>query len=602
MPETATIQILMDGSDEEEILKNDLKDYINNEIADELAERGQLKPEFANSIEECTDTSKLYVLPDGYVYGYISKTIVTPGGTRPNFTNLMDKPDSYIREGVRYSQSSAAFKDDTTTATVVVPIPAVTNITIRVRNATLNKTPHGNAVYYGVNNEQFPNTGSGTSALTITKEANGDITITYDNKSTANKYVVYHVDAGFSNNNPIVTVNEEITYTTVEESTETIAEWRNTGHAFVPADYEDRIVILENDNSVLKNKVKALENAVVYGDGVPDYVISEAEEVADKILSVRNSNSFVMALASDFHTKGTDASSVSVAHAGQGMNVINSMTQIDLVALLGDYEHFGFSYGDTDTDGEDARESFKTVKKAFYEVGKNVPVMWLQGNHDELPADTTEVARQKYYAYIGANNVGSVVDYSNKFRNYGYRDFENYKVRVVHLNSTDVSDSSVTGNCYVSTEQLNWMNSTALKLPDSNWMVIVLSHHPLNWDGMSGVLSALNEFKGTGKSVIHFHGHLHNFRAETLGANGVPTITIPNACFGRENEYGTAYPDNPTMAQNYGDADGSGNQRVFYKSANTADDTAFNVVVVDRESKKIHCINYGAGTDREISY
>ena len=36
-------------------------------IADELAKRGQLKPEFANSIEECTDTTKMYVLPDGFI-------------------------------------------------------------------------------------------------------------------------------------------------------------------------------------------------------------------------------------------------------------------------------------------------------------------------------------------------------------------------------------------------------------------------------------------------------------------------------------------------------------------------------------------------------
>lgn len=50
------------------------KQEINNYIADELAKRGQLKPEFANSIEELKesgDTSKLYVLPDGYIYAYM---------------------------------------------------------------------------------------------------------------------------------------------------------------------------------------------------------------------------------------------------------------------------------------------------------------------------------------------------------------------------------------------------------------------------------------------------------------------------------------------------------------------------------------------------
>lgn len=35
MPETATIQIIMDGSDEEQVLKDDLKEYIDEEIEDE---------------------------------------------------------------------------------------------------------------------------------------------------------------------------------------------------------------------------------------------------------------------------------------------------------------------------------------------------------------------------------------------------------------------------------------------------------------------------------------------------------------------------------------------------------------------------------------
>ncbi|MBR5774426.1 MAG: hypothetical protein IKY44_06200, partial [Clostridia bacterium] len=44
-------------------------------ISTELAKRAQLKPEFANAIGECTDTTKLYVLPDGYIYAYMSSTV-----------------------------------------------------------------------------------------------------------------------------------------------------------------------------------------------------------------------------------------------------------------------------------------------------------------------------------------------------------------------------------------------------------------------------------------------------------------------------------------------------------------------------------------------
>lgn len=46
------------------------KDELTQYLIDELAKRNQLAPEFANSVEECTDQSKLYVLPDGYIYAY----------------------------------------------------------------------------------------------------------------------------------------------------------------------------------------------------------------------------------------------------------------------------------------------------------------------------------------------------------------------------------------------------------------------------------------------------------------------------------------------------------------------------------------------------
>lgn len=54
-------------------------------IAGELAKRGQVEPEFANSIEECTDTSKLYILPDGMIYAYM----LVEGEALPSYTNVL---------------------------------------------------------------------------------------------------------------------------------------------------------------------------------------------------------------------------------------------------------------------------------------------------------------------------------------------------------------------------------------------------------------------------------------------------------------------------------------------------------------------------------
>ena len=61
----------------------------------------------------------------------------------------------------------------------------------------------------------------------------------------------------------IITRNQEITYTTTEESTETIYGWESTGISYnQPADYEDRVVAIEYDVGRLKNQTATLTNRV----------------------------------------------------------------------------------------------------------------------------------------------------------------------------------------------------------------------------------------------------------------------------------------------------------------------------------------------------
>lgn len=389
---------------------------------------------------------------------------------------------------------------------------------------------------------------------------------------------------------------------------------------------------LQNNNQELRGILEAvneLPDAEGGGNDIaPDYVKTEAEKVTDKILSARNADTFVMACASDFHTSGDDVSAVGVLHAGQAMNIIQSMTELDLVAILGDVQVGDF---EANTTG-----SFKYVKKCFADVAKGVPYIQLQGNHDELPSDTTEVARQRYYAFIGANNVGTVTDYTNKFRNYGYRDFDNYKVRVIYLNTADVSEAEMTYDNNLTAPQMTWFINTALNLSSkedaSEWGVVVCGHHPLNWvasgnGSITKVLDVLNAYKGrtsgsvtidgqsiaynfsdeTSEFICHIHGHLHNFREEVLGTNKVLSITVPNACFGRNNEYGNYdYATYPDVVKRYGDDgannDGTGTQRTYEKISDTAHDTAFSVFCIDRASKTINVFNYGAGIDRQWDY
>ncbi len=231
-------------------------------IASELAKRGQLKPEFAQSeawLNANGDTSKLYVLPDGMIWANVQT--VTESEKVPNFTNLMDDPNAYIKDGYRYSSSSAAFKECPTDCAVVVPITASEAYTIRMIGASNNATQqYRNSIYFGTSNTSFTGTFD-TSKLTYDIDANVDSSIYFSNPPSGSySYMVFHVADGVDADNLIVTVNEEITYTPTEGGVE--YRWASTGRAFVPADYEDRIVALEGGLAEAEGDIEALQTKV----------------------------------------------------------------------------------------------------------------------------------------------------------------------------------------------------------------------------------------------------------------------------------------------------------------------------------------------------
>ena len=53
----------------------DFLKQVNEYVANELTKKSQVRPDFANSVAECTDTTKLYVLPDGYLYAESLKQV-----------------------------------------------------------------------------------------------------------------------------------------------------------------------------------------------------------------------------------------------------------------------------------------------------------------------------------------------------------------------------------------------------------------------------------------------------------------------------------------------------------------------------------------------
>lgn len=343
---------------------------------------------------------------------------------------------------------------------------------------------------------------------------------------------------------------------------------------------EDKSEIIQEINSALVT--------------VPDYIKVEAERVAKSIQSVRTGQSFSFAGVSDAHIAYSKASETSVIHAGMGLKCIREIANVDLVAHLGDYIN-----GSHESTKAGSIEEYKIYHKAMFEACNGVDSVWLQGNHDANYQGKDIFDFDEMYAYIGSNNTGNhTVDYGNENKLYGFIDYPTKRLRVIYLNSSDGWKTGITD------DQSDWLSNTAFDLSDksdkANWGIIIFIHIPVTFGDNAKVLTAINNYSGEAEIIGIFHGHCHNFRTERVSDKQIWQIGIPELCVGRSNEYGESSDE--TYSSIFGEFDSEDNPVHYEKVSDTAQDTSFNIVTIDRANKKIYCHNFGAGYDRTINY
>lgn len=355
---------------------------------------------------------------------------------------------------------------------------------------------------------------------------------------------------------------------------------------------------------------------------IPDYVKMEALEVAKKVQAVRTSESIVFIAASDAHQLDTSADIVNGnKHAGMAMkSLAYILPGIDFVCYLGDY-----TAGSNTTTIEEGKRHFAEINADIDEAFAGIPQFRTLGNHDPLGHSYSQngsyLNQAMLYELVGKYNNDGVTVMGSTTGGYCYRDFTDKKVRVICLNTAEMTSASSGGAENMTAEQKLWF-ANALKsagAKGSDWGIIVLSHHPLDWgnvlmatnivhayvEGESITVSSGNTINFSGsnsaKFLGAFHGHVHGFKAAKLNyiANGTGTeyqayrIATPNMCFTRNNEYGQN-----GNAEYYGIE--FGETTTYNKTANSAKDTAFVVNVVNPSQQKIYSYCYGAGYDREI--
>jgi hypothetical protein len=191
---------------------------------------------------------------------------------------------------------------------------------------------------------------------------------------------------------------------------------------------------------------------------------------------------------------------------------------------------------------------------------------------------------------------------------YFYKDYEDYKLRIICLNT---SDGAYIG---ISNSQYKWFIQSldlSSKSNASDWQILIMSHVPLDWSAFTapayilqaylngtswtnGTISCNFANKNKAKIIATIHGHIHNFLVDKLHVGGATSST-------QIDVYRIAMPEVTESYHNHYEVPFHCDTS-YPKVSGTEEDTSFSMVCIDLDNYVIKCICYGAGVDRELTY
>lgn len=234
-------------------------------------------PLFANSIEECTDTTKFYVLPDGFIYAYQYVE-----ATAPSYTNLSET----VHENYRMGSGGTLSALTGGVTTDFIPVKKGQKVRFKGFDPTKmpsDKTPYI-CFYTGASESSKVSSGvwdrldwmitegritqdtHGAWVYTAFMSPENNPTYPCEHPLSSSITHIRLCGAMITGETVIVTVDEEIT----EGGSTGGYAWVSTGHAFVPADYEAEILALQKNKADKTDIPTKLPNPnVLTIDGVP---------------------------------------------------------------------------------------------------------------------------------------------------------------------------------------------------------------------------------------------------------------------------------------------------------------------------------------------
>lgn len=267
---------------EEEIeeIKSDVTVHTDAYIVSELAKRGQLKPEFAQSKDECVDETKLYVLPDGYVYAYMKIEGEATSGWSENLVPTSIDTDGSIFNGTGYKDlyrmNSSGVVTSQNGATVFGFMNAQKGDKFQITGVRFGRSAQAGVYGYvsifdanktvlqSVSVDTFNGNQSAYGFTISPLKTSGYvyptdvITVDFSKAPDNMAYVRFSASIGAVESFPVRTGADAVVTKWIEGGAAVSEGWFSTGHAFVPADYESRIIALENKVAALESKLASI--------------------------------------------------------------------------------------------------------------------------------------------------------------------------------------------------------------------------------------------------------------------------------------------------------------------------------------------------------
>lgn len=454
------------------------------ELKASVIQQTPLIPELNDNVEnalawlqENGDQQKLYVLPDGYVYGYIKTRQYQSGSENlVPVSTVSGGGDIYNGKGYVLNKrlNSSAAERDISGAIATGFIPVKKNDILRIKYfacGASDRFSHSgnhiclyNAAYtllttaqqgYGqvlkTNDIGRMDDSTGIYTVTVSDIFNDDA-IAFMRVSTVVNLNGDATDADAGK--VIVTINEEISEGYYVDA----YQWSNTGMAFIPADYEDEIIKLEENAADHEKRLKLLESSDESGDtrgDIPSYWVAHLDEKVDEIqLAMENAgqNKSAFLWYTDSHwTAGNAKVSPAI------LNYLYKHTPMNKTNFGGDIV------------GDPVPQTHDLIKDLYTEWRSQIKGIAnhhsVIGNHDNYHKSRNDGEYGKMaYAFLIAPEESADMVWGGDM--YYYIDVPCEKTRYLYLDS---------GRYSLSDEETKFIIA-ALTATPNNWHIVVISH------------------------------------------------------------------------------------------------------------------------------